>query len=201
MGNRELRTRLLQLLREHSLEIGRFTLTSGRRSSYYFDAKRTTLHPEGAYLCAKLMLEIIRTRGLEAEAVGGLSLGADPIVSALAAVSFAERRHYRPLQAFIARKRTKQHGTRRAIEGFRGAAGSPVIVVDDVCTTGGSTLQAVACAEDAGFEVRAVFCLVDRQQGGRQALADYDFQRLFTATELLDDPEIQRRLREVESLD
>ena len=200
METREVRARLLQLLRENSLEIGPFTLTSGRPSRYYFDAKRTTLHPEGAYLCAKLMLDIIRTRGLEAEAVGGLSLGADPIVSAMAAVSFAERGCYRPLHAFIARKQTKRHGTRRAIEGFRGAAGSRVIVVDDVCTTGGSTLRAVACAEEAGFEVQAVFCLVDRQQGGRQALANYGFQGLFTAAELLDDPEIQRRLRQVESL-
>ncbi len=191
------RERYLRLLREKSLQIGRFTLTSGRRSDYYFDAKLTTLDPEGAYWGAKLILEEIASRGIEAEAIGGLTLGADPIVAAVAAVSFAERDRYRPLPAFIARKEPKKHGTRRYIEGFQGKPGASVVVVDDVCTTGGSTLRAIEAARDAGYLVTAVFCLVDRGEGAADLLRGYPFYPLVTAGELLADPEIQRRLEEV----
>lgn len=190
----DIRTRYLRLLRANSLSIGRFTLTSGKTSRYYFDAKRTTLDPEGAYLGAKLILEKMKQERIEAQAIGGLTLGADPIVAAVAAVSWAERRLYPPIQAFIARKEVKSHGTQRAIEGFRGDAGTPVVVIDDVCTTGGSTLAAVRRAEEAGLRVAAVMCLVDREQGGAEALRAYPFYALVTARELLDDPEIQKQL-------
>ncbi|GAB4120007.1 MAG: orotate phosphoribosyltransferase [Acidobacteriota bacterium] len=189
-----LRSRLLELLRERSLKLGRFTLTSGQTSHYYFDSKFTTLHPEGAYLTARLLLEEIRARKVEARAIGGLTLGADPVVSAVAAVSWAERGRYTPLAAFIVRKEPKKHGTQRYIEGLEAQPGTPVIIVDDVCTTGGSTLKAIAGAEEAGLVVAAVFCVVDREQGGREALARYPFYPLFTARELLDAPEIQSEL-------
>jgi len=195
------RNRLLQILREKSLKIGNFTLVSGKKSHYYFDSKFTTLDPEGGYLSALLILQEIKTRGIQADAIGGLTLGADPIVSSVAAISFAEADRFHPISAFIVRKETKQHGTRRAIEGYAGEPGTPVVVVDDVCTTGGSTLKAVWAAEDAGFRVAAVVCLVDREQGGREALKDYPFYPLFTARELLDSPRIQEQLAKLESSD
>lgn len=191
-----IRRRYLEILRAKSLEFGSFTLVSGQTSNYYFDAKKTTLDAEGAYLGACLVLEELRVQAVEVEAIGGLTLGADPIVSAVAAVSFAEPARYRPLSAFIARKEPKKHGTRSFIEGFQGSPGAPVAVIDDVCTTGGSTLRAVRAAEDAGFRVAAVLCLVDRGQGGERLLRDYPFFRLVTAEELLDDPEVRRRLAE-----
>ena len=192
-----LRDRYLEILREKSLTIGDFTLTSGQKSHYYFDAKMTTLDPEGAYLGALLLLELIRQQGLRADAIGGLTLGADPIVAAVAAVSYAERNQFQPLQAFIARKQAKGHGTGRSIEGFQGRAGAPVFVVDDVCTTGGSTLKAIAVAEQAGFQVVAVFCLVDRQQGAAQLLTDYPFYSIVADDELLSAPEVQRQIKEL----
>jgi len=195
----ELKSRLLDLMREKSLRIGKFTLTSGKTSQYYFDAKPTTLDPEGSYLCAKLLLEEIRKRAVKAEAIGGLALGAAPIVASVATVSFTESSLYEPLQAFIARKEAKGHGTGRQIEGYSGEAGSRVIVIDDVCTTGGSTLAAVKVAEEAGYEVVAVLCLVDREQGGGALLAEYPFYSLMTASDLLDDPDIQRQLAALES--
>ncbi len=193
----ETRHRLIQLFREKSLLIGRFTLTSGLTSNYYFDGKRTTLDAEGACLSARLILEVLRDRQVEADAIGGLTLGADPVVAAVAAISFAERSRYRPLPAFIVRKEPKKHGTQRFIEGFQGKAGAPVVIVDDVCTTGESTLKAIQRAEEAGFRVAATLALVDRQQGGADRLRDYNFIPVLTGAELLDDPEIQRRLKEV----
>ena len=193
-----LRARYLEILRERSLTIGNFTLTSGQKSSYYFDAKMTTLDPEGAYLGALLLLELIREQGLHADAIGGLTLGADPIVAVVAAVSYAEREQFPPLQAFIARKEAKGHGTGRWIEGFQGRVGAPVFVIDDVCTTGGSTLKAIAAAEREGFRVVAVFCLVDRQQGAAELLANYPFYSIVAADELLAAPEVQRQLMALE---
>ena len=120
----EMRQRLLQLLREKSLKIGRFRLVSGMTSHYYFDSKLTTLDPEGGYLTARLLLEEIKVRGIRASAIGGLTLGADPIVSAVSALSFAEREHFAPISAFIVRKESKRHGTQQFIEGFMAEKGS-----------------------------------------------------------------------------
>ena len=194
-----LKQRLLELLRTHSLQLGHFVLTSGQSSLYYFDSKFTTLHPEGSYLTAKLILETLKREGLRIDAIGGLTLGADPIVAAVAAVSHAERNLYLPVAAFIVRKQPKGHGTKRQLEGYQPAPGAAVAIVDDVCTTGGSTLQAIERAEQAGCRVAAVLCLVDREEGGSQALHDYRFLPLIQASELLDEPAIQTRLRELEA--
>ncbi len=193
------RERLLDLLRTNSLELGHFTLTSGKTSLYYFDSKFTTLHPEGSYLTAWLILETIREKLPDLDAIGGLTLGADPIVAAVAAISHAERDRYDPVSAFIVRKQVKGHGTRRLLEGYDPPPGARVAIVDDVCTTGGSTLQAIERAEEAGCRVEAVFCLVDREEGGSEALQDYNFFPLIRASELLDEPGIQARLRELEA--
>jgi orotate phosphoribosyltransferase len=193
-----LRSQLAELFRQKSLKIGKFTLASGKRSSYYFDAKPTTLDPEGSYICAKLLLEVIREKEIQAKAIGGLALGAAPIVASVATVSYAERDRFRPLRAFIARKETKGHGTQKRIEGFEAPEGTPVVIIDDVCTTGGSTLQAVEAAEEFVLRVVAILCLVDREQGGRELLRQYPFYALLTASELLEDPEIQEQLAALE---
>src|SRR6185295_2812897 len=130
---------LRDIIRRKSLRIGDFTLSSGKKSSYYLDCRMTTLDPRGALLIARLIQDRIRVEKVRADAIGGLTMGADPIATAVAVVSGLEDM---PIAAFIVRKETKGHGTQRAIEGFDGKAGSRVIVVDDVCTNGDSILRA-----------------------------------------------------------
>lgn len=179
------RARLLQLLREKSLQYGQFRLTSGKESHYYLDSKPTTLDPEGAYLSAYLLLALLKEQGIEADAVGGPALGAVPIVSSLCAVSFAERGRFQTLPAFLVRKEAKSHGTGHLLEGYQPTAGERVVIIDDICTTGGSTLRAIENAEAAGCKVSAVLCLVDREEGCAEALNGYSFHPLFTISELL----------------
>ena len=174
------RDRLRELLREHSLMFGDFTLASGRKSTFYFDSKKTTLLPEGAYLAAREMLRVIRREGIQAAAIGGLTLGADPLVCPVAALSHIEGP---PLRAFIVRKEVKEHGTGRQIEGNL-EPGCRVIIVDDVVTTAGSTLKAIEAAEFAGHEVAAVVCLVDREEGGTERLAKWPFYPVFRKSEI-----------------
>jgi len=174
------RDRLKRLLREHSLMFGDFTLASGRKSNFYFDSKKTTLRPDGAYLTAVEVLETLRRNGIEADAIGGLTLGADPIVCPVAALSHLAGR---PLRAFIVRKASKDHGTGRRIEGQL-EPGSRVVVVDDVVTTAGSTLQAIEAAEADGHEVVAVICIVDREEGGTEKLGRWPFFPIFRKSEI-----------------
>jgi orotate phosphoribosyltransferase len=181
---KDIRARLLELFKSKSLLIGDFTLASGMKSRYYFDGKRTTLDPEGAYLSARLILEELKSHGIEADAIGGLTLGADPLVAAVAAISFAERDQYKPLPALIVRKEPKKHGTQLYIEGFEGAPGSRVVIIDDVCTTGGSSIKAIRRVEETGYTVVAVICLLDREQGALQKLGKYRVLSLLRASEL-----------------
>jgi orotate phosphoribosyltransferase len=179
----EQRQELAGIIRQKSLRVGEFTLSSGKKSSYYLDCRMTTLDPRGALLIAKLILASIREQKIQADAIGGLTMGADPIVTAVAVVSSLEAT---PLPAFIVRKEAKGHGTQRSIEGYAGKPGARVIVVDDVCTTGGSIFQAAEKAEEAGYNVVAAFCVVDREEGGTELIAKkYPFYPLFTAKELL----------------
>jgi orotate phosphoribosyltransferase len=176
------RDRLKALLKEHSLMFGDFTLVSGKKSKYYFDSKKTTLMPEGAYLVAAEILKTIRDNNIEADAIGGLTLGADPIVCPVAALSHLQGA---PLSAFIVRKETKEHGTGRKVEGNL-EPGSRVVVVDDVVTTAGSTLKAIEAAEAAGFKIAAVICLVDREEGGSEKLARWPYFPIFRRSEIFD---------------
>ena len=176
------REQLRQLLKGQSLMFGDFTLASGKKSTFYFDSKKTTLLPDGAWLTAREILRVIRKAGIEADAIGGLTLGADPIVCPVAALSHAEGP---PLRAFIVRKEAKDHGTGKRIEG-NVKPGSRVIIVDDVVTTAGSTLQAIDAAKDAGHTVVAVMCLVDREEGGAAKLAAYPFYPLFSRREIFE---------------
>ncbi len=176
---------LRDIIRRKSLRVGEFTLSSGKKSSYYLDCRMTTLDPRGALLIGRLILQNIQKHNLQADAIGGLTMGADPIATAVTVVSALEGR---PLPAFIVRKETKGHGTQRCIEGYDGRPGSRVIVVDDVCTTGDSILKAAEKAEQAGYHVVATFCVVDREEGGTAIIAKkYPFYSLLTAKELLKD--------------
>ena len=171
--------RLLQLAHERgALTYGDYTLSSGQKSTYYFDGRRLTLDPEGAFLVGEAFLD--RLRGSDAQAVGGLTLGADPIVAAVALTSHLQGR---PITGFIVRKEAKGHGTQQAIEGPL-VKGSRVAIVDDVCTTGGSLLRAIEAAEDAGCTVVKVLAILDRHQGGSEELIrrGYDFQALLEAS-------------------
>jgi orotate phosphoribosyltransferase len=157
---------LAQLLREKSVELGSFTLASGRTSSYYVDARRTTMSARGLELIGELGLAAVRDAGWDATAVGGLTLGADPVAYA---VSLASRRAPPAIDAFTVRKEPKGHGAKRQIEGCFGA-GARAVVVEDVITTGQSALRAIEAVAAAGGVVVGVLAVVDREEGGRQAI-------------------------------
>jgi len=180
------RERLKQLLCEKSVRRGGdFVLTSGKASNYYIDAKLTTLDPEGAFCTGRVILEWLKTLSPYPKAIGGLTLGADPIVPVVVALSHQQGGP--PIAGFLVRKEPKKHGTQQYIEGYQGQPGDPVVIVDDVCTTGGSTLKAIERAQAAGLRVIAAICLVDREEGGRQAIERHcPFYSLFTARELLE---------------
>ena len=202
------RTALLDLIATHSFKLGDFTLASGQRSDYYIDCRITTLHAEGGRLSGLVLYDYIREHVPHAEAVGGLTMGADPLVSNTASASAwaladhneiielssaleleAEDPGPAPtlIQGFLVRKAEKTHGTGRRIEGFL-KPGAQVVIVDDVCTTGGSTITAIEAAREAGMIVAGVLCLVDREQGGRAhieaTVPGVPFLSVFTATEV-----------------
>lgn len=174
---------LHQLLAERSARRGRFTLSSGRESSLYIDARLTTMSPEGLVLIGELGLQKLEETGWGVQAVGGLTLGADPVAYA---ISYASALAGRPIRAFTVRKEAKSHGTQRLIEGpFN--KGDRVAVVEDVITTGASTLRAVAAVRAQGGEVYGAFAVVDRDEGGRTALEREGIPviALATATDIL----------------
>jgi orotate phosphoribosyltransferase len=157
---------LAALLRERSVSLGDFLLSSGQRSTYYIDARKTTMSAEGQRLIGRLGLAAIRSAGWVPAAVGGLTMGADPVAYAIARESLDAP----PLiQAFSVRKVAKDHGTRRRIEG-NFSAGDPVVIVEDVITSGGSAVQAIDVVTQASGRVLGVLAVVDREQGGREAL-------------------------------
>jgi orotate phosphoribosyltransferase len=160
------RDRLLDLLRTRSLRTGDFVLSSGKRSTYYIDARLTTMHAEGIALIGELGLAAVRAAGWQAGAIGGLTLGADPVAYAIAAASF---RAPPVINAFTVRKAPKEHGTGRRIEGCFEKA-MRVIVVEDTVTTGGSALEAIRTVRAEGGEVAGVLAIVDRGEGGREAI-------------------------------
>ena len=167
------RAALLDLLARTSFRLGNFTLSSGAKSDYYIDCRTTTLHAEGGRLTGRAILELLEAHKIQAAAVGGLTLGADPVVSAVAIASAcrAQQQNGAPLiHGFLVRKAEKAHGTGRRIEGFC-EKDAPVLIVDDVCTTGASTITAIEAAREAGMRVIAAVCLVEREEaGGRAAL-------------------------------
>jgi len=175
------RQELLRLLATKSIRLGEFKLASGRSSDYYIDCRTTTLDARGAQLTGEVFLEEIRTRAWNAQAIGGLTMGADPIVVAVAVTSGI-------MPGFLVRKAEKQHGMGQRIEGFR-EQGARVVIVDDVCTTGGSTIQAIEAAREFGFEIVGAMCLVEREEAGGRASVEKSaaparFASIFTATDV-----------------
>jgi orotate phosphoribosyltransferase len=162
------RTRLLSLLRELAFQEREVTLSSGRKSNFYIDCKQVSLHPEGLFLIGQLGRELIDRVAPRAQAVGGLTLGADPLAAAMSLMSFTAGR---PLFAFIVRKEPKEHGTGQWIEGMSNLRPKmPVVIVEDVLTTGTATLAAIERARAAELEVVHAVVLVDREEGGREAV-------------------------------
>jgi len=170
--NTESARRILEIAYEvGALLEGEFTLTSGKKSDYYFEGKRLTLSPEGAYLTGKVVFDQLADADIDA--IGGVAIGGYPMVAAVALVSYLEGK---PVPSFIVREETKEHGTRRRIEGHL-KEGSRVAIVDDVITTGGSVSRAIEAAEAAKGKVVKVIVLVDRHEGGSEQLKKqgYDF--------------------------
>jgi orotate phosphoribosyltransferase len=162
------RARLLALLAHLSYERREVTLASGRKSDFYIDCKQTVLTAEGHFLAGSLFLSLIRQRPESIEAIGGLTMGADPLASAASTLSYVAGR---ALTAFYVRKEPKGHGTGQWIEGVKSLRpGMPVAIVEDVVTTGGSALKAIERARGFGLEVKLIVGLVDREEGGREAL-------------------------------
>lgn len=178
------RAQLLRVLREKSYREGDFTLASGQKSNFYVDVKTSTLHQDGAYLVGRLMVDAVQAAGWKVQAVGGLTLGADPIATS---VSLAARAKSIQWPAFIVRKESKGHGTGKYIEGIENIPNKgSVLILEDVTTTGGSAITAIERVKEAGFEVAGVATVVDRLQGAAEKFkeAGVPFLALVTLDEV-----------------
>lgn len=175
----KLKEELLALINEKAIIYGERKLASGKISHYYIDGKQVTLDPQGLFLIGKLVLNM--THGLNADAIGGPTLGADPIA---AAVSLLSSQSGKPVKAFIVRKAAKDHGMQRAVEGPELQEGDRVVMVEDVVTTGGSILQAIQEVEKKKAKVVKIICLVDRNEGAGETLGAYSYSPIFELTDL-----------------
>ncbi len=183
----ERKAELIRILRERSYEKKRVILKSGRESDFYVDGRQTTLHARGALLIGELIADRLLADADPVDGVGGMTLGADPIATAVSVVTAVRER---PIHAFLVRKQAKGHGMARQVEGLANLPpGSRVCMVEDTTTTGGSTLAAIAAAREAGLDVVRVITLVDRQEGASENLADHGhtLEALVTREELVED--------------
>lgn len=185
MNRLDYRDRLKKILLTHSVMRGDFTLASGKKSNLYVDCRLTTLRAEAMPLVGRLLLEEIRKKGWQPKAVGGLTMGADPVVCALARESLE---YGCEMNGFLIRKESKKHGREQYLEGLAETEGVDCVILDDVCTTGGSTVTAIERAKGAGMNVLGAACVVDREQGGREAIEALGcgFVTLYTLAELLE---------------
>jgi len=174
-----MKSELLNLIKEKSLKKGEVVLSSGKKSSYYIDLRTVTLHPKGAYLIGKIFIEKLKKEKFDS--LGGLTLGADPICGAVAALSYVEGC---PIKTFIVRKEEKKHGMQKLIEGNI-ESNSSVVIVEDVITTGSSVLKAIAAVEDLGCRVVKVLAVVDRLEEKKEYLKKYNVEAIFTIKEIL----------------
>lgn len=180
-----MKDRLIELIIEKAFKYSEepvFKLVSGRMSNYYFNCKAASLYPEGMYLIGNLIFDLIKD--LDIKGVGGLTLGADPIAYAVAYTSYLKKK---PVEAFVVRKTAKSHGTMQWIEGNI-KSGDRVVIVDDVITTGKSTIEAITRAKEAGLEIVKVIALIDRQEGGREAVEElgYKLDSIITRDEVME---------------
>ena len=189
MPNKAMKERLAELLLEKSYKEGSFVLTSGKKSDYYFDCKQTALHPEGSYLLGTLFVEMLKNRDIKG--VGGMTLGADPLVSSVTVMSQVMSQkdpEIRPLAGFIVRKKAKGHGTGQYLEGLANfSRGDRVVLLEDVVTTGGTLVTTCERVRDEGLEIAAVCCVLDREEGGSEILAEagYKLESIYTRRDLL----------------
>lgn len=179
MTEDKLREELLEFVKTKALVKGEMTLASGQKSNFYIDGKQVTLDAHGIFLVGRVILNMLH--GTPVDAVGGPTLGADPIA---AAVSLLSSQTGKPIRAFIVRKEVKKHGLQKMIEGPALQAGDRVVMVEDVVTTGGSLLKAIQEVENLKAKVVKVICLVDRNQGARESLAAYNYSPIFTLADL-----------------
>ena len=177
------KARLLEVLKKDAFFKEKIILSSGKESDYYIDARRVTLSAEGAYLCARVILDMVKND--DVSILGGPTLGADPFVGAIASQSFENKK---PVDTFIIRKAPKAHGKQQQIEGPDVPKGSRVILIDDVATTGKAFVQSLEVMKNAEINVVKAICVVDRDEGARQAIAKYDcpLQSIFQISEFLD---------------
>ena len=175
MDTQTLKEELFKLLKEKALMRGKMTLASGKKSSFYFDGKQVTLDPQGILVVGRLILSLLA--GHKVDAVGGPTLGADPMA---AAVSLLSSQSGHPVRAFIVRKEAKKHGLQKMIEGPALQKGDRVVMLEDVVTTGGSVLKAVDEVEKLGAKVVQVICLVDRNEGADKILSAYQYTPIFS---------------------
>ena len=175
----KLKSDLLEAIKTKAVVRGERTLASGKKSDFYIDGKQVTLDPQGLLIVGKAVLAMLH--GLKVDAVGGPTLGADPMAAAVALLS-SQTGH--PIKAFIVRKEAKKHGMQKMIEGPKLSAGDRVVMVEDVVTTGGSVLTAIQEVEKLGCQVVKVICLVDRGEGATQLLERYQYSPIFTLQEL-----------------
>jgi orotate phosphoribosyltransferase len=183
--DQDLKIRLMTLLMEKSIQYSDtpvFKLASGRMSDFYVDCRKVTHNAEGKYLIGNLVFKMIQD--FPVQAIGGLTMGADPIAAAVAYTAFLNKR---AINSFVIRKERKEHGLKKLVEGDV-QAGDRVVIVDDVITTGGSTIRAIEAARDEGLEVVTAVVLVDREEGGREEIVKYipSVAALFTKTELME---------------
>lgn len=176
--------RLFRLLKEISLQRGDFVLSSGKRSHIYIDARRVTLSTEGAWLAGKIIFELIKDQDIQA--VGGPTLGADPIVGAILSISY---RHNRLLQGFLIRKSPKSYGRRQQLEGPKLKRNANIVLIDDVATTGTSLLKAIRVLKKLSLKVKRIIVLVDRQEGAKELLwkEGYNLESIFKLEDFTDE--------------
>jgi orotate phosphoribosyltransferase len=184
MTHDEMKHRLAEIILERSFQYRDnppFTLASGKTSNYYFNCKPTTMDPEGMYLIGNLLFDMLADA--DVSAAGGLTLGADPIANALSLISYQKKK---PIKSFVVRKDAKNHGTKSGIEGNI-TSGERVAIIDDVITTGGSTITAIEVAQEAGLKIDRVIAIVDREEGGRENIKKYvdRVDAVLTRTEMM----------------
>ncbi len=180
-----MKDKLIELIIEKAFKYSEkpvFKLVSGRMSNYYFNCKAVTLHPEGMFLIGNIIFNLIKS--LNVKGIGGLTLGADPIACAVAYTSYLKEK---PMEAFVVRKNAKSHGTMQWIEGNI-KSGDKVVIVDDVITTGKSTIEAITRTRETGLEIVKVIVLIDRQEGGREAVESmgYKLDSIVTREEVME---------------
>jgi orotate phosphoribosyltransferase len=185
MDVKDLKKRLAEIILERSFQYRDdppFTLASGKTSNYYFNCKPTTLDPEGMYLIGQILFDMLRDSDITA--AGGLTLGADPIANALSMISYQQGK---PIKSFVVRKDVKSHGTKSAIEGNI-RPGETVAIIDDVITTGGSTITAIDIAKEMGLVIDRVIAFIDREEGGRENIEKHvsRVDAILTRSEIMD---------------